>query len=270
MLVNRNIVVVGTGLSSEKNTTDLMENWLQPAKLDEPDTDYDFFITLPLTPISWTAGINSVLEWLEREQLQYGVIFDETVADDKEASEIAQYAAWKRDAGSEPSIDDLVTSIGEELQSRSNPTLVVLIDPDTKSEDIDPLTVEAMRMAEIYGFPVHNLSAGLIEIKLSNFESPEPPKPEPKRRTAPKEVVIEEQELTETTPAPTVKRKRRTKAQIDADNRLAEKKENPQEELQASREISAKVDFQHVIPPAIQFELDKLNKRVEELEKLNG
>jgi hypothetical protein len=283
------LAFVGLGASRQPNTDALLNDWLQPELLDtdtDTDTEYDFFLTLPLTERTWTAGMASVLEWAEENRLAYNVVTDASVEEDKEAREIAKYASMQDPVANETD-EALVDQLFKLMEDQGGtPTIVVLIDPNTALEDIDPITVMAIQLAERRGIPVKNLSLGLLDTKLSDFESPEPPKPEPKRRAV-KELATEERELTDETPPP-ARRKRRTKAEMDAarvstapvqkepegdperlptQKELAAKiqsiKDQKEQELQASLQLAKKVRYEE---PSILELLAQISKRLDELE----
>ncbi|MGW1180128.1 hypothetical protein [Streptomyces drozdowiczii] len=133
-----------------------------------PSEEYDLSVLVPAGGTATSEGVHRVWEWAIRCELPYKVIWDETGN-----ARTVDVLGNVEDAETDITIvDDIPTTLVEQLGKGDNPMLLVISGPDAQ---FDEATADVAAAALRAGLPVYDLARALLEVTWRHLPDHEPP-----------------------------------------------------------------------------------------------
>lgn len=183
------LAFAGSADSTLENTKDLLGDFLN---FEGEDADgfpvlpeeLDLQVVLPLTP-DMGNGLLSVFDWTEYADLGYGLLVDETV-DKKRKKNSNEETALKYAEGDPvvvPNVNPAMIEALREAKEAGRETYLVLLWGEEGDENSETL----LDLADSFGIPALDLTAGLDDLKFTDEDPVEEstPEPEPEPEPAP-------------------------------------------------------------------------------------
>lgn len=158
------IGIFGLGETPEKNLIPLLSDYVG-------DADVDFVI--PATKDHFSNSVETVMEWLDKEEIRYDVITDDS-SSAKALKNVIKNAENEIDA------EDVGTALVNALKDADDGRLLVFWDGELGDEDGG--AYQAIVYADENDIPVFDLCDGLSPVDLGGEPEPEEEKPARGRR----------------------------------------------------------------------------------------